>query len=164
MAFSLTFNSILNNNIRHVYSGKPVQMSYRHSSEYPNMDQLRQKRENQHLKDYVLRTSEYQEGYNCMIPKAPAFRLLSRHEVDDITTRLRKSTVATQRQDGATEEKMLQDKAKAHPKYLGLKKVSQAELDEITERLQRPTQTAAIRDHQTQSHFNVRVAPMPEVS
>ena len=81
MAFSLTFNSILENNIRHVYSGMPVQMSYRHSTEYPNMDQLRQKRENQQLKDFVLRTSEYQANYNCLIPRAPAFRLLSRHQV-----------------------------------------------------------------------------------
>ena len=81
MEFSLTFKSILENNIRHMYSGKPVQMSYRHSSEYPNMDQLRQRKENQLLKNYVLRTSEYQSDYGCLVPRAPAFRLLSRHEV-----------------------------------------------------------------------------------
>ena len=86
MAFSLTFNSILQNNIRHVYSGMPVQMSYRHSTEYPNMDQLRQRRENQQLKNYVLRTSEYQSHYNCLVPRAPAFRLLSRHEVGAVSS------------------------------------------------------------------------------
>ncbi|KAK7094650.1 uncharacterized protein [Littorina saxatilis] len=159
MAFSLTFNSILDNNIRHVYAGKPAQMSYRHSSEYPNMDQLRQRRENQQLKDYVLRTSEYQSDYNCLMPRAPAFRLLSRQEVDDIVTRLQRDTVASTRQDGTSDEKAVQDKQKSNPKYLGLKKVSQEEMDEITQRLCKPTKMALIRERRPQ-----HIAPMPEVS
>jgi hypothetical protein len=81
MAFSLTFKSILDHNIKHVYSGKPIQMNYRHSSEYPNMDQLRNNRENQIFKNRVLKTSEYRSDYHCLVPRAPAFRLLSRHEV-----------------------------------------------------------------------------------
>ncbi|XP_076454725.1 uncharacterized protein LOC143289581 [Babylonia areolata] len=146
MAFSLTFSSILDNNIRHVYSGMPVQMSYRHSSEYPNMDQLRQRRENQQLKNFVLRTSEYQSDFNCLIPRAPAFRILSRHEVDDIVKRLQRETVASTRQDGASESRTVKEKEKNNPKYLGLKKVSQAEIEEITERVNKPTKMSTIRE------------------
>ncbi|KAL8620253.1 hypothetical protein ACOMHN_044789 [Nucella lapillus] len=146
MAFSLTFNSILDNNIRHVYSGMPVQMSYRHSSEYPNMDQLRQRRENQQLKNFVLRTSEYQSDFNCLIPRAPAFKILSRHEVDEIVSRLQRQTVASTRQDGASESQTVKVKEESNPKYLGLKKVSKQEMDEITDRVNKPTTMSTIRE------------------
>ncbi|XP_012939854.1 uncharacterized protein LOC106012206, partial [Aplysia californica] len=102
MSFSLTFHEILDHNIRHVYSGVPLQLTYRHSSEYPNMDQLRQKRDNQTLKNNVLRTSEYTAEYKCLIPRAPAFRLLSRHEVEQMVSRLTRPTIASQGVSGTS--------------------------------------------------------------
>ncbi|KAK7505051.1 hypothetical protein BaRGS_00003621 [Batillaria attramentaria] len=159
MAFSLTFRGILDNNIRHVYSGMPVQMSYRHSTEYPNMDQLRQRRENQQLKDYVLRTSEYQSDYQCLIPRAPAFRLLSRHEVDEIVQRVGRPTASATPRAGATSDnRAMQQKEKSNPKYMGLRKVSREEMDEIVQRLCRPTTMSTIREQRPQ-----HLSAMPEV-
>ncbi|XP_046567470.1 uncharacterized protein LOC124275834 [Haliotis rubra] len=137
MAFSLTFQSILDNNIRHIYSGTPSNMAYRHSKEYPNMDQLRQQKDNQYLKDYVLRVSEYRADYRCLVPRAPAFRILSRHEVDDIVERLN-----TPRSRNA-------DKDEQKPRQ-GERQVSKEEAEAITERLYgNVTKATTVRVNQT---------------
>ncbi|XP_041371195.1 uncharacterized protein LOC121384734 [Gigantopelta aegis] len=149
MSFSLTFHSILDHNIRHLYSGTPTNVSYRHSKEYPNMDQLRQQRENQYLKDYVLRVSEYRSEHKCFIPRAPAFKALSHQEVDEIVTRLSSQTVASQGISGTSENTTLSDKRSKYPKYQGQKKVSREEMDAIVKRLNKPTTMSDIRDVKT---------------
>ena len=71
---------------KQTYVNRPINIIFvepRHSSEYPNMDQLRQRKDNQQLKNAVLRTSEYKSEYRCLIPRAPAFRIMSRHEVSE---------------------------------------------------------------------------------
>jgi len=158
MSFSLTFHEILDNNIRHVYSGIPLNLTYRHSSEYPNMDQLRQSRANQMMKNAVLRTSEYNAGYKCLVPRAPAFRLLSRHDVDEIVARLTRPTVASQGISGTSERNMVEEQAATHPKYMGLKDVSKEEAEQITSRVSKPTRMSLIRDRSLQNSTD-----MPEV-
>ncbi|KAK3740303.1 hypothetical protein RRG08_014951 [Elysia crispata] len=149
MSFSLTFHRILDNNIRHVYSGTPLQLTYRHSSEYPNMDQLRQRKDNQQLKNAVLRTSEYKSEYRCLIPRAPAFRIMSRHEIEEVVARLTRPTIASQGVMGTSEREMVKSQASKHPKYLGLKQVSDVEMDEIVSRVNKPTRMSLIRDKTT---------------
>ncbi|GFO19929.1 hypothetical protein PoB_004643400 [Plakobranchus ocellatus] len=146
MSFCLTFHSILDNNIRHVYSGTPLQLTYRHSSEYPNMDQLRQRKDNQQLKNAVLRTSEYRSEYRCLIPRAPAFRIMSRHEIEEVVARLTRPTIASQGVTGTSERMMVKDQASKHPKYLGLKQVSGEEINGIVSRVNKPTRMSLIRD------------------
>lgn len=159
MSFSLTFHGILDGNIRNVYSGLPMKLTYRHSSEYPNMDQLRQSRSNQMLKNNVLRTSEYKEEYKCLIPRAPAFRLLSRHEVDDMVFRLTKPTIASQGVHGTSEKEMVKEKTASNPKYMGLNQVTSEEAEAITDRVNKPTRMSIIRDRSTMSQDS-----MPEVN
>ncbi|XP_071096390.1 uncharacterized protein [Haliotis cracherodii] len=138
MAFSLSLQTILDSNIRHIYSGKPMNMAYRHSKEYPNMDQLRQQKDNQYLKDYVLRVSEYRADYHCLVPRAPAFRILSRHEVDDIVERLHQP------------RSRKEDKDDQNPQGQGEKQVSKEEMEAITERLYgNVTKATTVRVNQT---------------
>jgi len=160
MSFSLTFHGILDGNIRNVYSGLPMKLTYRHSSEYPNMDQLRQSHSNQQLKNAVLRTSEYQQEYKCLIPRAPAFRIMSRHEIDEVVNRLCKPTIASQGVSGTSEREMVKEQAATHPKYLGLKQVSSEEAGAITDRVNKPTRMSIIRDRGNTSSQS----DMPEVN
>merc|ERR1712241_600586 len=110
-------------------------------------------------KNAVLRTSEYNAGYKCLVPRAPAFGLLSRHDVDEIVARLTRPTVASQGISGASERNMVEEQAATHPKYLGLKDVSKEEADQITSRVSKPTRMSLIRDRSLQNSRN----DMPDV-
>ena len=80
-------------------------------------------------------------------------------QVDEIVTRLQRNTVASKRQDGASEERTVEE-MKQNPKlkYLGVKKVSLEEMHEITDRLNKPTKMSIIRERRPQ-----HLATMPDV-
>lgn len=144
MAFNLTYHNILNNNIRHVYYGKPLSLHYRQSSEYPNMDQLRKRREDQLLKNYVLRMSEYWSDYHCLIPRASAFRVLSRHLVDDIVKRLYEPPPTN------TSRSIEARKSREKGSEVKRKTLSREQRDEVFKRVLRPTAISTIREHPPQ--------------
>lgn len=104
---------------------------------------------NTQLKTYVLKSSEFVPEYSCLIPRAPAFRVLSRHELDGLVTRLRKPTVASQGISHSSDNTMLEDKQKNNAKYLGLRSVDHREQTMITARLTRPTLSSRQREFQT---------------
>ncbi|KAK3601046.1 hypothetical protein CHS0354_029271 [Potamilus streckersoni] len=146
--FKASFNSILNRDLKHIYSGQPKTFRFRHSNPYPTQEQLRIKEENKHLKTHVLKSSEFIQEYKCLIPRAPAFRVLSRYEIDGMVSRLTKPTVASQGISNTSEKSMREEKEKDHPTYLGTKKVTNIEMQAIMIRLTRPTKAAEIRSKQ----------------
>ena len=99
----------------------------------------------------MLKSSEFVPEYNCMIPRAPAFRVMSRHELGKHVDRVRKPTVASQGIANTSDRKMLSDKERNNNKYLGLKAVDDREMTIITDRLTRPTQSSRIREYQTKT-------------
>lgn len=147
--FKTSFNSILRRDLKHIYSGFPQVLKYRHTAPYPTQEQMRMKEENTHLKTYVLKSSEFVPEYSCLIPRAPAFRILSRHEIDGLVTRLTKPTVASQGISHTSDKSMRYSKEKYNAKYLGLQNVDHREQTMITERLSRPTQSSRQREFQT---------------
>lgn len=146
--FKMPFNTIVRNDIRHIYSGFPNHIKMRYSSTYPTMQELRLKQENDEMKTGVLQVSHYEEICGCLVPRAPAFRRLSRHEIDDMVERVRKPTVASKNIENTSDESTVKDKEEKHPRYLGLKKVDKAEMKEITSRLCRQTKISEIRKNE----------------
>lgn len=132
-AFCTTFHSMLKHDIKHTYYGKPISMTFR-GNEYPNLDQMRKSMEERDMKQRVLRgkTTVYR---NYSIPAAPAFRLLSRHEVDDIIVRLRKSTIASDGPEASADERQMAKIRRENPKFAGQKKVKPEDLGDIDNRL-----------------------------
>ncbi|XP_045209870.2 uncharacterized protein LOC123561505 [Mercenaria mercenaria] len=147
--FKTSFNSILSRDLKHIYSGFPQVLKYRHSAPYPTQEQLKLKEENNHLKTYVLKSSEFVPEYSCLIPRAPAFRILSRHEVDGVVTRLTTPTIASRGISLTSDKTMREEKEKSHSKYLGLQKIDEREQTMLTERMTRPTQSSRMREYQT---------------
>lgn len=148
--FQTSFNKILKRDIKHIYSGFPQSLNMRHSSVYPTIDQLRQKEESHDLKLGVLKYSEYDENYGCLIPRAPAFRNLSRHEIDSMISRLRQPTVASKRINNTSDTTVVLEKEKTNPQFLGMKREG-TDLNEINARINRPTKISEIRNHQTKT-------------
>lgn len=147
--FKTSFNSILSRDLKHIYSGFPQVLKYRHTAPYPTQEQLKLKEENNNLKTYVLKSSEFVPEYSCLIPRAPAFRILSRHEIDGVVSRLRTPTVASKGMANTSDKTMLEEKQKSHSKYLGLQKVGEREQTMIVDRMTRPTQSSRMREYQT---------------
>ncbi|CAH1797381.1 unnamed protein product [Owenia fusiformis] len=89
MSFSTTFRSMLSQDIRHTHYGTPLNMTYRESSDFPTLDELRRDRDDKYLKKTILlsRTSSY---YGRPIEPAPAFRVVSRYELEAIIKRVTK--------------------------------------------------------------------------
>lgn len=150
--FQTSFNKILSRDIKHIYSGFPQTLMMRHSAIYPSLEQLRQKEDSHDLKLGVLKYSEYDENYGCMIPRAPAFRNLSRYEFDDMVNRVRKPTVASKGITNTSDNKTMIEKEKTNPQFLGLKREA-TDIEELNTRLNRPTKISQIRNHQTQTRL-----------
>ena len=149
--FKTSFTSIISRDLKHIYSGFPQTMKYRHAAPYPTQDQIRMQEENKDLKKYVLKSSEFVSEYGCLIPRAPAFRILSRHDVDRVVTRLRQPTVASKGISHTSDTMMREQKEREHAKYLGLKSVGEREMTMIVDRLTQPTKSSRIREIQTRS-------------
>ncbi|OWF55741.1 hypothetical protein KP79_PYT03532 [Mizuhopecten yessoensis] len=146
--FKMAFNTIVTRDIKHIYSGFPQNIPMRYSNPYPTMAQMRLREENQDLKSGVLRFSDYDEMYGCLIPRAPAFRSLSRHEIEDMIERLRRPTLASKGICNTSDDNMVRENNSANPKYRGTKTVSEDELTGITQRLSKPTTISEIRRNQ----------------
>lgn len=148
--FQTSFNKILKRDIKHIYSGFPQTLSLRYTSIYPTMDQLRQKEDSHDLKMGVLKYSEYDENYGCMIPRAPAFRNLSRYEIDAMVGRLRQPTTASKGINNTSDRNVILEKEKTNPQFLGIKREA-TDIGELNARINRPTKISEIRNHQTKT-------------
>ena len=135
---------MLKNDIKHTYYGRPMSLEYRAGSEYPTLEQIRRSQEDRALKQRILRgkTTTYR---NYTIPAAPAFRVLSRYDVDTIIDRVRKPTVASNGSSESADERCMADRRRSAPKYMGLRRIETAEQVDITERLSAPTHTSKLR-------------------
>ncbi|KAH3795201.1 uncharacterized protein LOC127838106 isoform X2 [Dreissena polymorpha] len=147
--FKTSFTAILNRDLKHIYSGFPRTLTYRHSNPYPTQEQMRMKDESSKLKTYVLKSSEFVPEYSCLIPRAPAFRVLSRHHVDDLVVRLSQPTIASKGISLTSDHDTILRKHESNNKYLGLRSIDEREQTMITERVSRPTQSSRTREFQT---------------
>lgn len=80
-----------------------------------------------------------------MIPAAPAFRIVSRYDLDDIILRLREPTIASKGIDESSDIKCVQARRDSSPRFLGLNKFSPRKQEVLTARLVAPNHTANIR-------------------
>ena len=96
--FHITHRYILNNDVRYMYSGYPEVMKYRGKdyADYPNFDMLRINRENATFKKNILKSfrANEEEEDEFLMPRMPAFRYFSRHNVNGMVNRLMKPTIA----------------------------------------------------------------------
>jgi len=158
--FQTPFNTIVTRDIKHIYSGFPNNVHLRYTPQYPTMEQLKIREENTELKAGVLRFSEYDEKYGCLIPRAPAFRTLSQQEIEEMVQRLQKPTIASKGICNTSDKNVVEHQDMHNPKYRGTRKVDAAEIPGITERLTRHTEISKIRKHQTAT----KLAQMTEIS
>lgn len=90
--FSAAYYDILARDLRHVYSGvspseiKFRTMAYHHGIDI--IDRLREQRKRPDFKIFPRKYLEYLETYDICIPRAPAFRNLSKVEIDNMVYRL----------------------------------------------------------------------------
>lgn len=85
--FHVTHRYILNNDVRYLYSGLPLDLVWRGSPDYPNFDMLRLRRESTKLKQTVLKSSEY-NMFKTLLPRAPAFRCVPPDHANKIVKRV----------------------------------------------------------------------------
>lgn len=171
MAFAITYYSLSKNNIRNLYSGLPADMKWRTYSSEKSI--LPRQRINEHIKksephDKLLseRYSEYDADNNIRIPRAPAFRSLSRSRVDEIVFRLSQPTVSKRRRaSDLCEREAKRSFIESCRKCRAVSARPQAtrrNVDEIIDRLSLPTETTkvhssvrSIRDYsQPEAHYS----------
>ncbi|KAL3870563.1 hypothetical protein ACJMK2_038626 [Sinanodonta woodiana] len=133
--FHVTYGYILNNDIRYMYSGSPVDLYRgRGDGDYPNFDMLRIARENVQLKQRTLRVSRYGHDEPFMLPRAPAFRDTPEKKVNIIVSRLMKPTIC---RVGYTPEEIRAKDPLVRTKFPSYQKKSPREVEQISFRLYR---------------------------
>ncbi|XP_063423174.1 uncharacterized protein LOC134707392 [Mytilus trossulus] len=132
--FHVTHRYVLDNDVRYMYSGSPLSMMYR-NPDYPNFDMLRLKRENTSFRRNILQN---QMNGTFLVPRNPALRSFSRHDVSGMVNRLQRTTIA---RVGVSEENL--DKLRCRDDvmepdksgYASYRKLPKAQVDRIVERL-----------------------------
>ncbi|XP_071096919.1 uncharacterized protein [Haliotis cracherodii] len=147
-AFSTSFQTVLENNIRHMYSytGKrPV-----HHHHYVHLPRVRLPTPNR--KRYPRRFYDFYPEMNIGIPRAPAFREVDQKGMDDIVARLQtRITCQSESARRRCREKLGTDRTTTVTK-----KKSAEEIDDITKRLQRGTKCSKQR-HGQRAEANLRL-------
>lgn len=91
-AFSSAYYDILSRDIRNVYGGvPPSEIRFRTTNYHLGIDfyeRLRDQRTRSTIRLYPRKYMEYLESYRICIPRAPAFRNLSKSEIDTMVNRL----------------------------------------------------------------------------
>lgn len=143
MAFTLTFDAITSNNIKHIYSGQPARTRLRHSVESPAVAKLKRDKEEVQSNPDEVRTAEYREEYRCYVPKAPAFREVSGDELKGIVERVRRPTkAASWKSEGTDGNTRLLENDTSAPK----EKPTDEAVQVIVDRVQKPTKMSLIRN------------------
>ena len=100
MAFSVSYHHLADRNIRNLYGGLPQDIRFRVMTSFPKSITATQRIKEQQTrmapidKFYQRRYYEYDTENNIRLPRAPAFRQLSRDRIDDMVNRLSKPTVS----------------------------------------------------------------------
>ncbi|KAK3088657.1 hypothetical protein FSP39_022008 [Pinctada imbricata] len=151
MAFNTTYHRLLDNNIRHIYSGLPTDLRFRQPGFRQKLNPASRCVELQRRPPdrFERKFLQYDEKYDINIPRAPALRTVSRAEADAIVTRVSRPTTSSKlRRDTCSREETRQQKDSCVLcTYHALPRpVSRKELRDITNRLMTPTISANIRN------------------
>lgn len=168
MAFVVTYHSLAKNNIRNLYGGLPAEIKLRTTTNdkaiIPAQRIHEQIKKPAPFEKFLNeRYLEYDPENNIRIPRAPAFRRLSRSQVDEIVTRLSEPTVSKRRRASdiciREERRSLIESCRKCRAASCRPKASRQQTDEITDRLTLPTVTSNVRN----SMRSLREFSAPEV-
>lgn len=84
MAFCTTYNTILDNNLKYIYTGVSDTRNLKAPFHFPVIHSQKQTSTSKQS----TRGLEYSHEHNLYIPKAPAFQVLSKENVDKIVERV----------------------------------------------------------------------------
>ena len=139
MAFSLTYNSILRQDVKHTYSGLGSYQKQR-GKEDRSLLELQRIREAEAIKSMLITRQLDNKGVH--VPRAPAFSSMSREELEKSVERLRKPTVASKGESRKSEEMAMRESLE-YPRFLGLRRSRSAEdIRMSTNRLSSPSRRA----------------------
>ena len=165
MAFSVSYHRLADYNIRNLYGGLPREIPFRQPPYTPAVFAAQRYRE-QPPDPLDERLYDYYEDLDIRLPRAPAFRLLSRRRVDDIVRRLSRATVSSagrRWKPGVCErgvQRSLTPRSVSSPLTTprslisstsrattpSPRRVDKKEMDSITDRLLTPTVSAKVRN------------------
>lgn len=151
MAFSTTHQRILDSNIRHLYSGLPTEIRLRKPGFKHILDPVARAREDQNrtFRRFLDKYLEYNQEYDIEIPRAPAFRLVTRQQADAIVERVSRPTTSCKlKRDICPREHRRQLKDLCADCELNTisRPVSRRQLSEINRRLMTPTIATNVRN------------------
>jgi len=153
MAFCTTYKTILDSNIRNIYSGLPSEIRFRIPSFSPTIDHAKRMHELQLQPPdaFDLRYLVSVPGHNVKIPRAPAFRVFSEAEVNEIVKRVSRPTCSAKSRREVCKREVERSK-KDMCAYCELSRlpddISKRRVDDITRRLlTTPTISSTIRNN-----------------
>lgn len=155
MAFLVTYHNLSKNNIRNLYGGLPAEIKLRTISNekamIPSQRIHEQMNKSAPMEKFMNeRYLEYDSENEIRIPRAPAFRRLSRARVDEIVQRLSVPTVSKRRRASdicvREERRSLIEGCRKCRAVSSRPKASRQQTDEITDRLTLPTVTSNVRN------------------
>lgn len=149
MAFSTSYRTMLDRNIRHVYSDVKPELHVPRVNIIHYLDPAKRFHEDQ-LKPYdkfTTRSMVYVPEYDIQLPRAPAFREMGAVEIKRLVARLSRPIQCQMKDYICHKETNRQMKYMCGDCELNLipNTVSKKKLDEINERLQRPTTSCSNR-------------------
>ena len=120
--FCTAYDDIVRQDLRHIYSGYPQGgIKYRSPIYHQGIsfyDRIREQRKRPRVNYFPRKHLEYLESYDICIPRAPAFRSLSKSEIDNLVYRLhaKQDTERNQRHHLQAHERMelQQQRSKLH--------------------------------------------------
>lgn len=154
MAFIVTYQNLSKNNIRNIYSGFPADIKWRSTTDKKAIVPEQRIHEQliritPHQKFLNERYLEYDPENNIRIPRAPAFRRLSRDQVDQIVLRLSEPTVSRRRRASDICEREVKrsfiETCRKCRAVSARSNVSKQKMEEITQRVSLPTVTTNVR-------------------
>lgn len=181
MAFNVTYHRLAEYNIRNLYGGLPEEIRFR-QPRYTSPITSAQRHHEQRLlppKHYDERFYDFHEEFDIRLPRAPAFRILSRQQVDDIVSRLSQATVSSASRrwkPGVCERGVRRSltprcssslqttpisprsaRSLSRTPTPSPRPMSRREMDDVTDRLLRPTVSANVRNRmKTLGTYNLR--------
>ena len=151
MSFTLTYNTMVSNDIKHMYSSggriAPGARDRSRDAERSLIELRRMKHMHQMKLNMITHTIPGVTNPRENLPRAPAFSAMSRQEVGEVVQRLSRPTVASRGLSRESEGLAMKD-ARKTPRFLGTRSYSSEDLSHIVQRLRMPTTTVELRQRQ----------------
>lgn len=152
MAFCTTYKTILDHNIKHLYSGYPTDLRFRKATFPSNFQHARRMPELElHQPDRFQRKHlDYIANYNICLPKAPAFRLFTADGVNDMVKRVSRPTCSAKSKRDICKREAARHLHEVCTFCVLSKmpyKVTKQEMENINKRLLQPTIATTIRNN-----------------